>query len=93
MKVILIYDIQTLEREDEKRLNKVKKVARKYLHHVQKSVFEGELTLSQIVRLESEVMSVVDKDRDSVIIYILPDGVRWDRRILTKVSDPTDNVL
>lgn len=93
MKVILIYDIETIQPEDQQRLTKAKKIARKYLYHVQKSVFEGELTPSQIARLEAELKSVVDFNRDSVIIYTLPEGARWERKILTRVRDPTGNVL
>ncbi len=93
MKVILIYDIETKESQDQNRLNKAKKIGRKYLHHVQKSVFEGELTISQLLRLENEILNIVDKERDSVIIYKLPDGAKWERKILTDVKDPTENIL
>lgn len=93
MKAILIYDISLLEKEDQKRLNKVMKIARKYLHHVQKSVFEGEITEGKLRRLEYEIMDVVDKNRDSVIIYTFPESVMFQRRILTDVKDPTDNIL
>ncbi|MEM3467636.1 MAG: CRISPR-associated endonuclease Cas2 [archaeon] len=93
MKVILVYDIELKEKKDQKRLNKVKKIGRKYLHHVQKSVFEGELTEGQIYKMESEILRVIDKDRDSVIFYILPDGVKLRRKILSNLSDKITNVL
>lgn len=93
MKVIFIYDIETKEPQDQRRLNRAKKVGRKYLHHVQKSVFEGEITESQLARLENEILQVVDRTRDNVIIYRLPDGTRWERRILTDAQDPTENII
>lgn len=93
MKVILVYDIELKDKEDQKRLNKIKKIGRKYLTHIQKSVFEGELTEGQIYKLENEVMKVIDMDRDSVILYILPDGVKLRRKILTNVPDKTSNIL
>jgi len=93
MKVILIYDISLIEKKDQKRLTKVMKVARKYLHHIQKSVFEGELTLGKLKRLEYEILNIVDKNRDSVIIYIFPDSINFERRILTNIKDATDNIL
>lgn len=93
MKVILIYDIETKEPADQNRLNRAKKIGRKYLHHVQKSVFEGEITESQLARLENEILQVVDRTRDNVIIYRLPDGTRWERRILTDARDPTENII
>ncbi|MFN4220129.1 MAG: CRISPR-associated endonuclease Cas2 [bacterium] len=93
MKVIFVYDIELKDKEDQKRLNKIKKIGRKYLTHIQKSVFEGELTEGQIYKLESEVMKVVDLERDSVILYILPDGVKLRRKILTNAPDKTSNIL
>jgi hypothetical protein len=36
---------------------------------------------------------VVDKKRDSVIIYTFPDGVNFERHILTEVEDLTANIL
>ena len=45
MYVICVYDVQ------EKRCAKVMKVLRKYLFHVQKSVFEGEATPSRLIEL------------------------------------------
>ncbi|MCM8768001.1 MAG: CRISPR-associated endonuclease Cas2 [Candidatus Omnitrophica bacterium] len=93
MKVIFIYDIELKENKDQKRLNKIKKIGRRYLTHIQKSVFEGELTESQIYRMENDVLKVIDKERDSVIFYILPDGVKLTRKILSNLTDKTKNVL
>ncbi|MFN3995503.1 MAG: CRISPR-associated endonuclease Cas2 [bacterium] len=93
MKAILIYDISLVEKKDQKRLTKVMKVVRKYLHHVQKSVFEGEITEAKLIKLEYEIMKIVDKNRDSVIIYTFHDSVMLKRKILTNVSDPTCNIF
>ncbi len=93
MKVILVYDIELKEPKDQKRLNWAKKIARKYLHHVQKSVFEGDLTLSQLARLQSEILRVIDSERDSVLLYKMPEAVRWERIILTKKEPPTGNII
>ncbi len=93
MKVILIYDIETVEPGDQKRLNRIRKVARKYLYHVQKSVFDGDLTEAQLTRLEKMVLEIIDEERDNVIIYKLPDGVSWERKILTKKNCEFDSNL
>jgi CRISPR-associated protein Cas2 len=93
MKVILIYDIETIEPQDQKRLNKIRKIARKYLYHVQKSVFEGDLTEAQLFKLEKMILEVIDKERDSVIIYRLPDAVKFERRILTQKNVDFDSNL
>ena len=92
-KVILVYDINTEDKEGQKRLNRVRKVAKKYLHHVQKSVFEGELTEASIERLKYEISSIVDKVKDFVIVYAFPPSVNLDRIFLTDTPDPTSNIF
>jgi CRISPR-associated protein Cas2 len=63
MFVILVYDI------GEKRVQNVHKVCKKYLTWVQKSVFEGEITEANLLRLISEIKEVIDESQDSVLIY------------------------
>ena len=48
MFVILVYDVKA------KRNNKILKTCRKYLRHVQKSVFEGNLTEAKLKRLKNQ---------------------------------------
>ncbi len=91
--VILVYDINTEKKEGMKRLNRVRKVAKKYLHHVQKSVFEGDLRESAIERLCYEISEIVKKDEDFVIMYLIEPGNSLERRFLTNTADPTSNIL
>ena len=93
MKIILIYDIELKEGKDQKRLNKIKKISRQYLHHIQKSVFEGSLTPSQIFKLQKEILDIIDKKRDSVIIYKLPDGIELERTVLTEKEVGDENII
>ena len=93
MKVIFIYDIEIRDKRDAQRLNKVKKIARKYLNHIQKSVFEGKLTESQIYKMQTEILKVIDKNVDNVIFYLIPDGVKIERRLLTNLEDKNRNIL
>ena len=93
MKVILVYDIALEEPQDQNRLNKVRKVARKYMHHIQKSVFEGELTESKLENLKHEIKQTIDKDRDSVIIYVIRDMCKIERIFITNSPDPMDNII
>jgi CRISPR-associated protein Cas2 len=93
MRVIVVYDVATEFPQDQTRLNKVKNVCRKYLHHLQKSVFEGDLTISQLERLKSELLSVVDKERDFVVVYTIENPKSLSREIITDTEDPTDNLI
>ena len=63
MFVILVYDVKT------KRNNKILKICRKYLRHVQKSVFEGNLTEAKLKRLKNELKKISNEKEDSIIIY------------------------
>ncbi len=62
-----------------------KKIGRKYLTHIQKSVFEGELTEGQLYKMESEILKVIDKNRDSVIFYLIPDGIKISRKLISNL--------
>lgn len=77
MYYILTYDIASA-----KRLPKALKKCRKYLNWVQNSVFEGELTSSQMERLISELKQIIDQKSDSILIYTArtPDVI--DREII-----------
>ena len=54
MYLILIYDIKQ-EKNYERRQRMVFKTCKKYLKHIQKSVFEGELDKSQYIKLSIEL--------------------------------------
>lgn len=64
-----MYYILTYDLASPKRLPKALKICRKYLNWVQNSVFEGELTTSQMDRLQAELKRIIKKDEDSIIIY------------------------
>lgn len=68
MYIILVYDI-ALDENGAKVLRHVFKICKKYLSHVQKSVFEGELTKSQLQKLTVELNNWIRNDKDSVIIF------------------------
>ncbi|MCD2257196.1 CRISPR-associated endonuclease Cas2 [Agrilactobacillus fermenti] len=68
MYVILVYDLSQ-ERNGAKTQRWVFKICKKYLTHVQFSVFEGELSQSQLEALKAELRPFVRDDLDSIIIF------------------------
>ncbi len=68
MYVILVYDISTEDRGN-KRWKKVFGICKRYLMHVQKSVFEGEMTEAQAKKMEMEIKKNIDNSKDSIIIF------------------------
>ncbi len=75
MYVILVYDI-VMDDQGKKILPKIYKTCKKYLTHIQNSVFEGELKESQVKRLELELKKFIRKNEDSVIIF-WSDSSKW----------------
>jgi CRISPR-associated protein Cas2 len=65
MYVIIVYDIE------EKRVAKVCKFLRQYLHWVQNSVFEGELTEGKFKEMQMGLKKRIKPDKDSVLFYKL----------------------
>lgn len=94
MYVILVYDINLEKKEGQKVLRKVFKTCKKYLTHIQNSVFEGELLDSQMVALNKELDEYVRHDLDSVIVF-KSRNQRWlDKEFIGKVEDDkTSNFL
>ena len=64
MFIILTYDIT-----DMKRLNRTRKLLRKYLEWTQNSVFEGEITESNLKKCLNELNQVICKNEDSIYLY------------------------
>lgn len=60
MYVILVYDINLENKEGQKVLRNVYKICKKYLVHIQNSVFEGELLESQLLKLKSELKTILE---------------------------------
>ena len=94
MYVILVYDINLENKEGQKVLRKVFKTCKKYLVHIQNSVFEGELLESQAIKLKAELDKYIREDKDSVILF-KSRNQRWlDKEFFGMVEDDkTDNFL
>lgn len=94
MYVILVYDINLEEKEGQRVLRNVFKTCKKYLVHIQNSVFEGELLESQAIKLNSELDRFIRQDKDNVILFKSRNQKWLDKEFLGKVEDDkTDNFL
>lgn len=65
MYIILTYDVGS------KRVGMVLRVCRKYLVHVQKSVFEGQISPARFRRLRRELENIIQPQTDSINVYQL----------------------
>lgn len=65
MFIIMVYDV------GEERLPKVLGIGRRYLTWIQNSVFEGEISDANFIRLKDQLLKVIDKEHDTITFYIL----------------------
>lgn len=94
MYVILVYDINLEEKEGQKVLRNVFKTCKKYLVHIQNSVFEGELLESQMLKLDAELNRYIRDDKDSVIVFKSRSQKWLDKEFLGMIEDDkTSNFL
>lgn len=70
----MVYDIGV------ERVNKILKIGRKYLTWIQNSVLEGKITDADLIRLEEEITNVIDKEADSVLLFLLKS--KYDSKII-----------
>ena len=87
MYVIIVYDIKV------ERVNKVKGFLRKHLYWIQNSVFEGEVTKSELEEIKTGLLNIIKKDKDSVIIYRFRTSDAFNRKVLGAEKAPIDGIL
>jgi CRISPR-associated protein Cas2 len=92
MYVILVYDICGKD-NGQKALNKTFKICKKYLSHIQNSVFEGELTEVQILKLHKELNAVIRNEIDSVILFQSRNEKWLEKSMWGMQDDRTSNFL
>lgn len=68
MYIVLVYDISKTD-NGQKRWSHIFKICKKYLTHIQNSVFEGELSKVQLEKLRQELKPHVDTSLDSIILF------------------------
>ncbi|WP_198681348.1 CRISPR-associated endonuclease Cas2 [Lentzea terrae] len=74
MELLITYDVDTTSPEGQRRLRRVAKACEGIGHRVQKSVFEVVCDPGQRLRLEADLVNIIDPCVDSVRIYQLNRG-------------------
>ncbi|MCH3963146.1 MAG: CRISPR-associated endonuclease Cas2 [Clostridium sp.] len=77
---------------NEKRVNKVFKVCKKYFHHHQNSVFRGAITPSKLIKLKSELNKIVEGTDFVTIIKLINDSC-FDEETLGVNVNNTENLI
>ncbi len=71
MYVLITYDVNTSSEKGAKRLRNVAKCCKDYGQRVQNSVFECLIDESELLRLKSRLLGIIDSATDSIRIYRL----------------------
>ncbi len=88
MFVIVTYDIT-----DDRRLNKVRKILKKYLYWSQLSTFEGEISEGKLAKCMAEVDEVIDPAEDSIYVYEVKNPKNIKKKVLGIEKNYMDNFL
>jgi CRISPR-associated protein Cas2 len=84
MFVIIVYDVQV------ERIDAVRTYLKKYLNWMQNSVFEGDLTPSELVRIKADLSNITNKNKDCIIIYQIRNKDLLDTQVIgTPKSNPS----
>lgn len=86
MFVILIYDVNA------KRDKKMKQICEQYLDHIQKSVFEGNITKARLDKLEKKIEGIIDTETDQCTIYKL-DSLKYASKDEIGMVERPSNIL
>ena len=87
MYVILVYDVE------QKRVGKMLKLCRRYLNWIQNSVFEGEITDVKLKELLSEASKIMDKNKDSLILFKSRQEKWLEKMVVGKEKNELDNLI
>lgn len=87
MYVILVYDF------GEKRVGKMLKLCRRYLHWIQNSVFEGEISEVKLKELLIFAEGFMDKSTDSIVLFKHSSVVQMEKQVVGNERMATDNFL
>lgn len=86
MYVIIVYDVSI------DKVSKLCQFLRRYLHWVQNSVFEGEVTESELITIKSGVKKFI-KETDSLLIYKFTSKTAVERESFGRKCEAGENII
>ena len=92
MYVVLVYDVSKDE-NGRKRWSHIFKICKKYMSHIQNSVFEGELSKVQLTKMQNELLPYINNELDYVILFKSRQEKWLDKELLGKQDDKTSFII
>ncbi|MEM4396315.1 MAG: CRISPR-associated endonuclease Cas2 [Candidatus Woesearchaeota archaeon] len=87
MYIIVTYDVSI------ENLSKVNNLLRQYLHWVQNSVFEGEISESNLQELEKKLQEVINLEKESVLIFLFKSRYMFTKKVIGIEKNKVSNIL
>jgi CRISPR-associated protein Cas2 len=90
MLILITYDVSTINKAGQRRLNRIAKTCLNYGQRVQNSVFECLINPAQWTALRSELLHLYKPKEDSLRFYFL--GKNWENKVEHHGSKETLNL-
>lgn len=87
MYIILVYDMK------QQRVNRMLKLCRRYLHWIQNSVFEGEISEVKLTELLTKARAIMDEDEDSIILFKSRTQQWLEKQVVGRERSTLDTIL
>ena len=87
MYIILVYDVK------QQRVGKMLRLCRRYLHWIQNSVFEGEISEVKLTELLVKARTIMNEDEDSVILFKSRTQQWLEKQVVGRERSSLDNLL
>lgn len=92
--IFLFYDIADEFSEIGKnRVVKVFKICKKYLKHHQKSIFRGNISPANQIKLENELKKVIDKNLDFITIIKVLNSGSFEEKVLGTDKKESESIF
>ena len=87
MYLILVYDVK------QQRVGRMLKLCRRYLHWIQNSVFEGEISEVKLAELLAKARAILHEEEDSVILFKSRTQQWLEKQVVGRERSPLDTIL
>ena len=87
MYLILVYDMK------QQRVGRMLKLCRRYLHWIQNSVFEGEISEAKLAELLVKARTIMNEDEDSIILFKSRTQQWLEKQVVGRERSSLDTIL
>jgi CRISPR-associated protein Cas2 len=87
MYAIIVYDVSV------EKVSKVCQFLRQHMNWIQNSVFEGEITESQLAKIEHKIKELINEEKDTVVVFTTPSKDRIEKKQIGKAKNEPETII